>query len=68
MQDCEKQEGDRLGQVEGVVQLGGGQDAVDILQAGVDICRAAGGGAGEQCPRVGEHERVMSSGHMARWA
>ena len=57
MHDGDQHDRDRAGEVQGPCRLR--QDRAQIAQVGVDVVGGARGGAGEQRPGVGEHDRVM---------
>jgi hypothetical protein len=57
MQDGDDRQGDGLGQVDGVQEFLGGQDASGVTQVGVQVGGPAPRIAGEQSAGMGEHDR-----------
>ncbi|SNQ49285.1 hypothetical protein FRACA_3160004 [Frankia canadensis] len=59
VQDRDDRQGDRLGQVERVAQLGRGEDRLDVVQVRVEVGGAAAGAARQQGAGVSEDDRIV---------
>jgi hypothetical protein len=66
VQDRGERQGHRLGQIQGLAQIGIGEAPLRVAQVGVDVGGGSLGGAGQQRAGVDEHDRVVVDVHHAR--